>query len=341
LRKTVYGRIEGDSIVLAIPDLLVKSLPKNRYAFRDRNVLALDASRIKQLRITRDNQTYAVVPSTGTGPVNSWKMTEPAQGKADMPSVSQIVANLSQLRAEEFVGDSKGQEEDAKYGLDHPNCEVAWEIEDSKGQVSGKALRGPLKIGNRVGRTASFFAKLEGLPMVFTIADSIAESFVQELYDHTVMSFSAGRVSRVILRRKGRMAAFNRQRDAKSGAEMWNPDPSTDSKGIDASEIPAMMGQIARLQTTKFVQYSGIYPAFVGLSPPRLTVEVQIEGDPTPRVLKIGNPREGEIVYGGVGTDDRGPVFLLPGTAWNHMIESSSQDVELPDDVFAPASKHS
>ena len=54
-----------------------------------------------------------------------------------------------------------------------------------------------------------------------------------------------------------------------------------------------------------------------------------------PQVLRIGNA-QGEMVFAATGTSNEGPVFVLPATAWNALIESITLPEEIPANVFAP-----
>ena len=57
LKKTVYGQIEGDNIVLALPDTLLDVLPHNRLAYRDRGVLSVNPGIITRLQVIREGKT--------------------------------------------------------------------------------------------------------------------------------------------------------------------------------------------------------------------------------------------------------------------------------------------
>lgn len=333
LRKTVYGRLEGDSVILTLPDSILKVLPQNSFAFRDRNVLALNPGSIKSLRIQHDGQAREVVPSTTSGGVNSWKMTTPVEGNVDMPTLSRIFASLSSLRAEDVVIEAKDGGQDRQFGLDRPSVEMTWETE-SKG-------RGRLRIGGRVGRTSAFYARLDGLPMIFTLDGAAVGLFESELLDHKIFSFDAVRAFKIVLRLPERTAAFLRQPGASQTGTTWIPDPATDARGIDVARLPEMLSQTAQLQTIKFLQYDGVFPVNAGLTPPRLTIEFHLTGDPAPRILRIGNTREMELVHAATGGGDRGPVFFLPAAAWNQLVEAGSAEGNFPDDVFAPASRSS
>jgi hypothetical protein len=331
LRKTVYGRLEGDSVILTLPDSILEVLPKNSFAFRDRGVLALNPGSIKSLRIQHDDQAREVVPSTTSERANAWKMTSPVEGNVDMPTLSRIFASLSALRAEEFVVEAKDGDTDRQFGLGRPSVEMTWETE-SHG-------RGRLRIGGRVGRASAFYACLDGLPMIFTLDAATVGLFRSELRDQKVFSFDAARAFKVVLRWPERTMAFLRRPGSSQAAATWMPDPATDTRGIDVARLPEMLSRTAQLQTIRFLQYEGVFPVSAGLTPPRLTIEIHLVGDPSPRILRIGNTREGEFVHGATGDGDRGPVFFLPAAAWNQLVESGDPMGPFPDDVFAPASR--
>ena len=48
LKKTIFARLEGDSVILALPDNLLDVLPKNPLAFRDRSIVTDSPAEIKQ-----------------------------------------------------------------------------------------------------------------------------------------------------------------------------------------------------------------------------------------------------------------------------------------------------
>ncbi len=76
--------------------------------------------------ISRAGRTDEVEPSQGDEP-NKWRMKRPIDAPADTTAVTQALAVLANLRAEDFVSDSIG--DGTPYGLDRPAIEVAWETD--------------------------------------------------------------------------------------------------------------------------------------------------------------------------------------------------------------------
>ena len=92
LKKTVYGRLEGDDIILALPDSLLEVLPKNTFAYRDRGVLELNAAAVTKLRLLRGGSTTVLEPSEAAGAPNQWRMVAPVKAPADSRAVTQLIA---------------------------------------------------------------------------------------------------------------------------------------------------------------------------------------------------------------------------------------------------------
>ena len=93
-------------------------LPRNRLAYRDRTVLALSPASVTKLTLLRDGKTTVLEPDRTSNTPNQWRMKSPVQGPADARAITQLLALLSDLRADEFVASDQG---DGKlFGLDHP-----------------------------------------------------------------------------------------------------------------------------------------------------------------------------------------------------------------------------
>ena len=81
LKKTVYGRLDGDDMILALPDSLLEVLPRNSFAFRDRGVLSLSPASVTRLALERQGTTTILEPdATATNP-NQWRMVAPVRAR--------------------------------------------------------------------------------------------------------------------------------------------------------------------------------------------------------------------------------------------------------------------
>ena len=129
LKKTVYGQLEGDKVILALPDSLLDLLPRNQYAFRDRGVLALSPAGVSKLTLVREGKTTVLEPDKASSTPNRWRMLAPIKAPADTAAITQLLALLSDLRAEDFAADAVG---DGKlFGLDQPHVVVTWDAESA------------------------------------------------------------------------------------------------------------------------------------------------------------------------------------------------------------------
>ena len=301
LRKTVFARLENDDAILAVPDTLIEVLPKNAFAFRDLTMLSLNPADIRKLTVTRAGRTDELEPNKGGEP-NRWRLRRPIDAPADTRSVTQILAMLSNLRADQLITDAVG---DGKmFGLDHPLMEITWETDHAH----------RLKVGSPVPRSAAYYAQAEDLPFVFTIKTEVLKPLEAELRDHIVLTFPAARAERMVLnwRWPPRTVAFRHRSQSPKGQPDWVDEPGFDATGIDQSRVSALVKALSQLEAVRFVQYDGEIPPYTGLHRPRLTVEVMLSAVEPTRVLRIGYPTNEGHVFAAEGTSGTGPVFLLP-----------------------------
>jgi hypothetical protein len=350
LRKTVYARVEGDRTILALPETILDVLPKNTLAFRERQVLALNPGQVNKLTIVRGGIRYVLEPSGAAGRPNAWRMREPVSAPADVESVTAVLTMLNGLRAESLVAEKLG---DGKaYGLDQPAIRVSWwsrsEPESTPTDASAKgesgARGGTLAIAGQGPTAASRFAVVEGHPPVFTLSTAAIQPFLAEFHDRRVLTFPVEKVERLTLRWPDRTLSFARHPQPLGGPADWRPEPGIDVSGFDMSRLNALAEALARLSTTRFVQYGGVFPIRVGLAHPRLVVQVELGDRMGERELRIGDSGDDGLPYATTTRGDSGPVFALPGLGWTDLLKppsSANPPLQLPSDVFMPTAPKS
>jgi hypothetical protein len=262
-----------------------------------------------------------------SGEPNSWRLRAPVDGPADTPSVTRALAALAHLRAESFAAESVQPSNAKVFGLDQPSLEIAWESE--------RLHR--LRIGAPVRQTPSFFASLDDQPYVFTLSAETVGLFEVEFRDHRVLSFPVDRAERVVLRWPHRVCSLRRRRPPPPRGQVeWMPEPGVETEGIDLSRIGSLVATVAQLQTLRYFQYEGAFPAASGLPWPRLVVEIQLGPSGPSQILRIGNTVENGQVCAAIGTAGAGPGFFLPAPPWNELIASGEHFPPIPEDPFAP-----
>jgi hypothetical protein len=337
LKKTLYGRLEGDDVILALPDALLEHLPRNQYAYRDRGVLSINPEQVRKLTLAREGTTTVLEPDPSSSGPNQWRMVKPVPAVADVRSVTQLLAALADLRAEELAGDLES--DGKRFGLDAPPWTVSWEIGPVKapGDKAAKGSRtGWLKVGKPVvSNPGKFYAAVEGRPFVFTLGSPAIPAILAEFHETRVLSFAPEGIRRLVLGLPGRTLSFVRRTQPRGDPSDWSPEPGSNPRGIDLSRFNELIKQLAQLRAGRFLQFEGPIPPKTGLIEPRLLLEVHpAEGKP-PQLLRIG-ASEGPFVLAATGNSREGAVFLLPGAAWEALIQSIGPGDELPENVFAP-----
>jgi hypothetical protein len=342
LRKTVYGQLEGDTVVLALPDGLLDVLPRNRLAYRDRSVLAVGPASVTKLTLLRDGKTTVLEPDRTSSTPNQWRMRSPVEAPADARAITQLLALLSDLRADEFVASDQG---DGKlFGLDRPLAVISWETSGAgssdpalKARDGASGLGGRLRMGKSVpGKPGAFYAALDGQPFVFTLGAPSIQPIAGEFHESRVLSFPADEIRHMVFRTPQKVLAFGRVEKPTGGPADWHPEPPAEVRGIDLSRFPALVQQLSELRTPRFLQYEGPIPAATGLSSPRLCIELSEAAGKPPQILRLG-ASQGDALYAATGRSTTGAVFfLLPATPWNALVESFNPVQELPANVFAP-----
>jgi Domain of unknown function (DUF4340) len=346
LKKTIYSRLEGDSVVLALPDSLLEVLPRNHLAYRDRGVLSVNPASVSKLTLVREGTTTVLEPDRSSGAPNRWRMVAPVRAPADVEAVTHLLALLADLRAEDFAAEAAG--DGKNFGLDQPPLVVAWDAETAPGgpparpeppsqpAAAPSSSGGRLRIGKPVpGKPGTFYAAVEAQPFVFTLGAPAVQALLAEYHQTLVLSFQADAIRRLVFRLPERTLAFSHNPRPGGGPANWRPEPGTDASGIDLSRFDDLVKQLAQLRTSRFLQYQGPIPAATGLSRPKLVLELDTGPGNAPQVLRIGET-QGGLVAAASGASDTGPVFLLPSAAWNALIPSAGLAAEIPANPFAP-----
>ncbi|AGA30061.1 DUF4340 domain-containing protein [Singulisphaera acidiphila] len=337
LRKSVYAQVAGDSTILALPDAFLEALPQNDLAFRERSLINLSPGQISRLTVVRDGTTFVLVPAKSGDP-NQWRMEKPVAARADTEAITKALVMLTGLRAQRLITDQ--QVDPRTFGLDAPNMIITWTTPSSEKKDSSddKVSTQSLTIGGRVPKSESWYARLSGNPLIFTLGDDVILPFRAEFRTRQILSFSPKQVERLTLHWPERTATFEHHPTPRGGVFDWNLASETKSGPFDLSRIHSLANDLAKLNTRMFIQYEGPFPAASGLATPQLTVEYTLKGDDTKYTLRIGNPFEQEEYYATTASKDEGIVFALGGTGWADLIRLAGErkSLELPDDVFAP-----
>ena len=341
LKKTVYGRLPSDSVVLALPDSLLSVLPKNDFAFRDRSVLRLQPAKVARLSVLHNRRLVTVVaPGSGSKSLN-WSMAVPDGGRPDVTSVTGLLMALSTLTAESWESDQAG--DGRAWGLDAPWLTISWLAPDestAKTKSEGNAESRSLKIGKTLPKSDSYYATLDGDPRVFSLSAAVVSALQIELRDRTLLSFPPARVAGVTFRWPERTLALERLPTPDGTPPAWQASPGYDPSGFDVSHFNTTIAALNDLKATRFLRDDGPFPASAGLSPQRVTIEIQVADENTPRVLRIGNDFDKDQVHATFAPGSEGPIVALPvSRELLGLLREPSRTGDMPSEPFVPDAK--
>ncbi|CAN5621816.1 hypothetical protein BH23PLA1_BH23PLA1_30510 [soil metagenome] len=324
--RTVFARTGGDDrTLLTLPASARDLIPKGPLAYRDRTLNETNPDRIGRVVLQRDGRAFVLERSGAQAP---WQLIEPSEAPADSTTLRLLTNFLARLRADRLV--TEKPEDLSTYGLDEPTIRVSWSAGSSDEPLT-------LEVGDPVpDANGSRFARLSGLPMVFTIGPEALAILNAEPRERQLLAFPAARADRVTLRWPGdRLQEFRRTETTPlpGVAPGWRPVEGGSAPEIDPARIAAIVNTMANLTALRFTQYEGTFAPEMGLDDPRLTIEVGLRDMDETALLRIGAPADEGLVHAAIGSENAGPVALLPASIF--VVEAPDRSPKIPADPFA------
>ncbi len=113
---TVYARDAGRKLVFTVSESLVTELEQGVDEYRRKNLFAFRPFNATVLELERDTERWVFekVEATADDEAERWRRTAPDDGDVEPSAMDDLLAKLSNLRAESFVASRDGT------GLDAP-----------------------------------------------------------------------------------------------------------------------------------------------------------------------------------------------------------------------------
>lgn len=141
-------------------------------------------------------------------PANQWVLTAPVKTKADDNAVASLLISATDAKSEKVLAEKDVKFED--YGLDKPVLTVTLNSAEKKAEIAFGA-RNPAK--------TSYYARVEGDPRLFLVADALKNSLDKTVFDlreKTVMAMAPGDVEKVVISEDGKQTDLQLE-----GADKW------------------------------------------------------------------------------------------------------------------------
>ncbi len=287
LSEDVYGRLAGESQIYVLERRLADATRRDVTEFRTRDLLEVDAARVRRFEIGADGRRYAFERG-GVG--DAWRILAPVRTRANGTEVRTLLNEIGRLTIERFADEDRNS---PAVRFDEPYMTLTL-VSDAPAPLAvdpNMAPTGPmvreqtLTVGGPadLGRTQRF-VRVNARDEVLIVSASSLDELKPELGElraSEVVGVTAEAINAITLQSGGERVEL--VRDDASGR--WN---SVDAaQPVDQDVLAEMTGAIANLRAIDYVDDVEDLAAY-GLEAPRAELEVRAIGRPTPLQLRIG-----------------------------------------------------
>ena len=295
--STVYVKKMGEDRIRLVGDFYRNNLLRTVADLRRKSVLGIDPAQAVRLHLKYPDRTFLLARDRG-----DWWLKEPRVYKADQEVVSELLFQLSSLRAKDFI-DEGGSE--FLEGLGSPRLLV--KLEDVEVTLSTLALY------QKDGET-SYAVANEG-PMPIYVLDAGAFSGLEvdlfRLRDKRLLVFEKEGVKTLQIETGPDTLVFEQ------GSDNW----IFEGRPLEASregEVRDLLEVLAQVQAVKMVEEEPSGPERYGLDPPRHRIRLLGQGQELVAALFLGDPlgdQQGAQNDGFIHarTGSSGAVYLIEG----------------------------
>jgi hypothetical protein len=294
----VYGREEGKTAVVALPDSVLRDATRPIADYRDKTVLTFDRSAVTGLDIATPDETLGLVAADG-----KWRLTRPAALAADSAVVGDFLDKLGAARVKEFV--AEGPASLGSYGLDRP-----LRVDIQTGRDKDRATK-TLLVGRVDTAKQGVYAMRPGEPSVLLLPEDVWKALpksVAVLRDKTVVAFDRDKVARIEIDGAQGTVTLARENN------QWRI-VAPEVLAADQVEAGALLRKLGELKAQAFLteDASGI-PRY--LAKPELRVTITPEGGPaTTLLLAPSSERRGNQPSAYAAVAGSGPLVLVDAAA--------------------------
>lgn len=165
--STYLRRADQDRILL-VSEYLRSVFDKGKNGWRDKTVISFDSSKAQKLSLIKDNKETLIEAKE-----DGWQILKPEVFAADKAVVDEIVKDLSNLTADDFIDEKSSDQASLlkEYGLDNPKSRIIINTKDgdTKTLFVGNESEGKYYVSNPDKKT------------VFTIYKSHIERLFRDL----------------------------------------------------------------------------------------------------------------------------------------------------------------
>jgi len=306
-REKAYIRVETEHSIAEVEPYKVKDFSPTFESLRNRNIVYFSTFDVQELTIKNSSETIALKKEDF-----DWKMTSPKELAAERSAVTEVLDELENLKAREFVSDNPADA--PEFGLDKPSITLSW--------LRGKEReKGSLSLGKTDKEKKLVYLKVDGRDTIYavdlTFRDLLNRNHLA-YREKTIFDFPTYKVRALTVERGGMTFSLELRET------IWFLTKPVEAKANE----PVVLDVLSDMGSLKCNSYLGddvkdFKP--YGLDEPRYSVNVTLE-DGSEHKLLIGKVvSESELAARTAGSD---AVFSIPRTIVEHL-EREFHDVEV------------
>lgn len=273
--------------------------------FRSKNLVEVPAADVTRVTIAKGASRIVVARSAGTsgGPPGDWRLEEPVKDLASRTFVDEVLADLSSSRVSEFP--TFGPSDLPRVGLAPPSATVTLQ--------KGDQVVASLAFGATKADVAGKLYALRGKTPV-VVDDRVQEGIAKELSafrETKVCPLDTWSATRLSVDLGGTVG----------GAEKVEGEWRSGGRTVPATAVEDLLERLSRIEARLFFPMKelpahGVEVKKRKLPSPTATIEVQLEREPSPRLLRFytANPLDGAPALA-VEASGRSDAMLVPRAA--------------------------
>ena len=279
-------------------------------------VLQIDRNKVSRITIKNAGAQLEMTKQNGL-----WSLTQPVADRADAAAVNQLLSLLENLRHDSKIPlpattpQAKSADQLKEYGLQETDLSVKLSTEDAKDAE--------ILLGKDSAIEGKVYVRVQGQTTVYVIRDTLRTQLTRkpdDFRDHKLASIPIQSVQKLNVK----TAEGELELERKSGH--WSLTKPMRARGAD-SKINDLLAAVLNANLTQFLPATPTQEQ--GLSEPRATFTLQVEGQSDPVVLQIGVSPEGEENKDKsfAKLSSRAAVTVLPNNAFDPLLKARPNDL--------------
>jgi hypothetical protein len=272
LDNTFFAKREEEMRVVLIPSSLKSLLEKGVFDFRQKNIFQFETDQVKRMKIDADGIHWEAEKDG-----EDWFLTKPVNALAQKSKISDILSDLSNLKATAFVSENKQEEGIRNLGLDDPDYKIEIDF-----PVDNKRVIFSIHQQDDKTHAVSSIS-----PKILQVEDSILEDLKIEpgdLRDKEVADFFTWEVTKLKIR-KGDIS-FSLAKDEEESWKFEEPE----LQEADKEKVQSFLRKLESLESQEFVD-PPLDLSDLGLDSPQAEIKIwagQQEDTPEELTIQIG-----------------------------------------------------